>query len=155
MGYQTKDLSPGMVILCVPPAHEPVWDRLLDFGISWSSGPFTHAALVGHGELVEQLLTVQTSPLSKYAYNGWTYRIQGLTPTRAAAMILCARQHLGQPYGIKAILEDGLIFDVHDWRLMTAPRPRLVTCSGFVERATRCGAGLSLTHMPLPSTRRR
>ncbi len=150
MAYRPKMLTPGMVILCLPANHSPIWDRMLDWAIAWSSGPFTHAAVVAYGELIEQVATVRTSPLTKYADIGWAYQIEGLTSDRAAAMIDWARHRLGQPYGVKAIVEDGLLLDAHVWRLLRE-HPHYVTCSGFVERAARCGAGLPLTHMPLPT----
>lgn len=150
MAYRVEDLTPGQVLLMTIPATEPIWDRALDAAIAWSSGPFVHAALVGHGELIEQLSTVQTSPLDTYCENGWAYTVAGATPAQADATVAWALAHRGQPYGIDAILQDGLMYDVHQWRPLHDD-PRYVTCSGFVERAWRVGAGIRITDQPLPS----
>ena len=148
MAYQPATLQPGQCILCLPTPHEPVWDHLLDDAIAWSSGPFVHAAFVGNGQLIEQTAPVVTSPLEKYAENGWAYTIEGMTPAKAQAMIRWGLQHLGMVYGYRAILADGLLLDGHDWTLLSV-HPRYPTCSGFVERASRLGAGIALSEMPL------
>lgn len=150
MAYTVDQLEPGMVILCLPNAHEPIWDHLLDDAITWSSGPFAHAAYVGNGELIEQVAPVKTSPLDKYTENGWVYRIAGMTPAKAQKMIAWGMRHMGQPYGYKAILEDGAMYDLHDWGMLHID-PKFPVCSGFVERASRLGAGIPLTEQPLPS----
>ena len=151
MSYNSADLRPGMVILCLPDADEPWYDRLLDWAISTSSGgPFVHAALVGYGQLIEQIGPVSTSELSKYAANGWAYTVQGAPESAAHGAISWALHHLGAPYGIRALLDDGLYYDAHVSAELTAD-PQRVTCSGFVERAWRLGGGHTLTHQPLPS----
>lgn len=150
MPYRVEDLRPGQVLLMVPSSHEPIWDRALDEAIKISSGPFVHAALVGHGEIIEQLSIVQTSPLDKYSENGWAYTVAGATPAQADAAIAWALARRGQPYGIEAILLDGWMYDLHQWRPLHDD-PRYVTCSGFVERAWRVGGGIRLTEQPLPS----
>lgn len=150
MAYAASDLEPGMVILCMPAAHNPLWGRLLDEAIQWSSGPFVHAAYVGNGYLIEQIAPVRKSPLNKYADNGWVYRIEGMTPAKAGSMIEWGLERWGQHYGYRALLEDAAMYDLHDWKMLHA-HPQYVVCSGFVERAARCGAGISLTEQPLPS----
>ena len=150
MAYQVADLTPGMVILCQPNPHEPLPNRMLDWAIARSSGPFIHACYVGHRHLIEQLRHVQTSPLAKYADTGWAFTIRGMTPDLADGMIRWGLQHLDQPYGVKALLEDGLLLDLHDWHALSDD-PQFPTCSGLVERASRHGAGIPLTEMPLPS----
>ena len=147
MPYRVEDLRPGQVLLMVPSSHEPIWDRALDEAIKISSGPFVHAALVGHGELIEQLSIVQTSALDKYCDNGWAYTVNS---TKTDAVIDWALSHLGQVYGVEAILEDGLMYDLHDWNMLDVD-PRYVTCSGFIERAWRLGGGVPLIEHPLPS----
>lgn len=150
MSYDVRDLKPGMVILTTPRANAPLMTQILDQTIRWSNGPFVHAALVADNCLIEQLSTVTRAPLDKYCSNGWVFQIAGLHAIRAQAMIQWACDRVGQYYGYRAILEDGAMLDLHDWHLLKS-RPSLVTCSGFVERAARHGAGIPLSEMPLPT----
>ena len=150
MAYSVSELEPGMVVLCLPAKSNPIWDRLLDDAIAWSSGPFVHAAYVGNGHLIEQVAPVRFAPLDKYAENGWLFRIEGMTAQQAQAMISWGVKRWGQHYGYRAMLDDAALYDLHDWGVLRA-HPALPVCSGFVERATRCGAGIALTEQPLPS----
>jgi len=150
MGYTVDQLHPGDVLLIVPSPHEPIWDRALDDAIAWSSGPFVHGCLVGEGHLIEQLGTVQQSPLDKYVENGWRYAVEGATPEAIQGTLAWAEAHLGQVYGAKAILADALVYDLHDWHALSLD-PRYVTCAGFVERAWRLGGGITLSGQPLVS----
>ncbi len=151
MAYQVADLQPGMVILCRAQPHEPIWDRLLDDAIALSTaGPYVHAAMVGNGQLLEQIDPVITSPLTKYVENGDAFRVAGLTSEKAQAAIRWALQRLGQPYSIPALLEDGAWYDLH-LPAMLQEHPRFYTCSGFVNAAFRLGASVTLTAQPLPS----
>ncbi len=150
MAYRVEDLKSGQVILELPDGQAPWTQRLLDWAIMKSSGPFAHALMVGNGELIEQLAHCQTSPLDKYVQTGWVYTIAGLTPDKAQGMIAWAKARIGEPYGYWAILQDGLMLDGKDWDMLHVD-PKYPTCSGFVERAARIGGGISLTEMPLPS----
>lgn len=147
--YHVDDLRPGMVILCLPPAHEPIWDRVLDDAIAWSSGPFVHAALVGHGEILEQLATVQTSPLDKYAATGWAYVVDGATVAHADTAITAFKGRLGQAYGVRELLIMGAYYDLHDTAVWQ-DRFAHTVCSTAVERAWR-QAGMVLSEQPLVS----
>ncbi len=151
MAYDPAVLRPGDVLLMTALSTEPIWDRVLDAAIAWSTGgPYVHAALVGEGHLIEQIDPVIQSPLAKYTANGNAFSVEGLTPAMAHATIAWAMAHLGQPYGITALLEDGGWYDAHLGCLLNA-RPRYVTCSGFVAMAFAQGAGIPLTQQPLPS----
>lgn len=150
MAYSVSSLEPGMVILCMPAKHEPIWGRLLADAIAWSSGPFVHAAYVGNRCLIEQVAPVRTAPLDKYTENGWVFRIEGMTHEKAQAMIHWGMKRWGQHYGYRAMLDDAALYDLHDWGVLRA-HPAFPVCSGFVERAARCGAGIALTEQPLPS----
>ncbi len=150
MAYTVESLEPGMVILCMSGKHGPFWGRFLDDAIAWSSGPFVHAAYVGDQHLIEQVAPVRTAPLDKYAENGWAFHIDGMTPDKAQAMINWGMKRLGQHYGYRAILEDAALYDLHYWGALR-DHPSYPVCSGFVERAARCGAGIAITEQPLPS----
>lgn len=150
MAYTPADLQPGDVLLMLPPAQEPIWDRLLDDAIALSSGgPFVHAALVGNDCLIEQVATVQESPLDKYAANGWRYAVSGATATEAQHVIAAFRARLGAPYNVRELLLMGLYYDGHDTALLDARFAHTV-CSTAVERAWRT-VGRVLSCCPLVS----
>lgn len=152
MAYACDTLVLGDIIL-VAGIH---WDHgvgagLLDAAIQWATvSPFHHAALVGPGELIQSLAIVQTAPLDTYAADGWAFRVQA-TPTQRQAAVAWAQAHLGNPYGVSAILADGLRAVAHVSPPARWCHPRWVTCSGFVERAYARGAGVPLTYRILPS----
>lgn len=147
--YRVEDLRPGMVLLMTIPASEPIWDRALDEAIAVSSGPFVHSALVGHGDLTEQLATVQSSPLDKYTANGWAYAVAGSTPAQADAAIAAFRARLGQPYSVAELLIMGAYYDLHDTGAW-GDHFHYTVCSTALERAWR-QAGIVLSHQPLVS----
>ncbi|PSR20077.1 MAG: hypothetical protein C7B45_16630 [Sulfobacillus acidophilus] len=148
--YRVTQLQPGDIILCLPRPGEPIWDRLLDAAIACStSGPFVHAALVGDGHLIEQVDPVIHSPLDKYAANGWVYRVHDATPAQMQTALRWAEAHVGQPYGIRALLADAALYDLH-WSRALRWHTKYVTCSGFVALAWHA-AGYPLTAQPLPS----
>lgn len=150
MAYTVSSLTPGMVILCLPSHHTSPLGRLLDDAILWSSGPFVHAAFVAKGYLIEQVALVQTAPLNKYQDNGFAFAIEGMTEDKAHGMIKWGLKRLGQHYGYRALLDDAALYDLHDWKELTE-HPKFPVCSGFVERASRLGAGIVLTEQPIPS----
>jgi len=149
MGYTVDQLHPGDVLLIVPSPHEPIWDRALDEAIALSSGPFVHSALVGHGVLVEQLATVQESPLNKYMATGWAYAVARSTPAQADAAIAAFRARLGQPYSTRELLIMGAYYDLHDTDVW-GDHFQYTVCSTAIERAWR-SAGIVLSHQPLVS----
>ena len=149
MSYTVADLHPGDILLMLPPKTEPIWDRALDAAIAWSSGPFVHAALVGDGCLIEQISTIQESPLDKYAAEGWVYRVDPATDAQRAAAIAAFRARLGQPYSITELLVAGAYYDLHDTGVW-GDHFHYTVCSTAVERAWR-QAGVVLSQQPLVS----
>lgn len=153
MAYDPASLAPGDVILCLPPPHEPLWDRVLDDGIAISTvNPFTHSALVvaQHDQciIVEALFRVTMSPCDKYRANGWLYHVD-LTPAQRQALSQAALRKVGQLYGASMVWQDFLRDDLH---LDIHPRldPRHLDCSGFVAYCF-AAAGVTLTYAPAPS----
>lgn len=150
--YDPAILQPGDVIL-VAGVH---WDHglaagLLDWAIQWATvSPFHHAALVGDGVLLQSLATVQTAPLDTYAADGWPFTVVA-TPDERTRAVRWAEKHLGNPYGVSAILADGLMDLAHVVPPARWCHPQWVTCSGFVERAYSRGAARTLSWRPLPS----
>ena len=144
------ETQPGDVIL-VAGIH---WDHglgagLLDAAIQWATdSPFHHAALVGHGVLIQALDTVGTAPLDTYTADGWLYRVDATADQRAAA-IAAATRRLGTPYPASVLLDDAArdLLHLPIWARLTASR---LTCSGLVAWAYRA-AGVRLTWAPLPS----
>jgi cell wall-associated NlpC family hydrolase len=146
--YNPADLKPGDIILCTGELHVVDIVGLL---IQWATNnPFQHAALVGNGCLIEAVEPdVRTAPLDEYAECGWRYEVAGATPEQAQTAIAAAMSRIGQPYGIKALLEDGLRYILHV-PLYRRLDPHDLVCSGLVAYSWQ-QAGITLTYEPLPS----
>ena len=148
--YNTKHLMAGDILLMVSRPDSPWYDQVLDAGIRWSTtNPFVHACLVGEGILINPLWHVESFPLDTYADNGWAFRVSGATPNQRRKAVAWAMHHIGQPYGVAALLADA---GRDDLKIPFGERwhPHYVTCSGFVARAWH-EAGISLSYAPLPS----
>ena len=148
MSYDPKDLRPGDILLMVGRPRLTAGGAL-DVAIEWATdSPFDHACMVGDGHLIESLDVVTRSPLDKYAANGWVYQVAAADPEVKAA-VAWFDSRVGQPYGIKALLEDGLL-DIAHVPVYARIDPRRATCSGMVA-AAYLHAGVRLTWHPLPS----
>jgi hypothetical protein len=140
--YDPADLRPGDIVLVEGTGP-------LAAAIKWATdNPFSHAAIVGFGELLEALDRVVASPLGKYQERGWLYRVACLPAQREAAA-RNAYIRLGMPYGYTALLEDALRYIAHV-PLSSRLDPRDLTCSGYVAWCY-ARAGVTLTYEPLPS----
>jgi uncharacterized protein YycO len=142
MSYAVVSLQPGDVIL----VEGRSWlDRL----IRWATAsPFSHAALVGDGVLVEaNWPTVRKVPLDAYAANGRAYRVQATDEQRRGA-VAAALSRVGQPYGLEELLvADAARYLLH---VILRLRPTYLTCSHLVAWAYR-RSGVVLTWAPYPS----
>lgn len=139
--YQPEALHPGDIILV---AGQSRLDRI----IRWATtSPFSHAALVDHGRLIEAAWpTVRTAPLDEYAKDGWAYTVSASDEQRRRA-ILAARSRIGQPYGLEELLLDGARFILH---VLVRVKPTYLTCSHLVVWAY-ASAGVVLTYAPYPA----
>ncbi len=103
--YDPKDLRPGDILLL-----EGALDVSDPIGllIVWASdNRFQHAVLVGDGELIEALDSVQAAPLDKYAPVGWQYKVAGASDAQVRMAVAAARGRVGQPYDYRQALRDG------------------------------------------------
>lgn len=139
-------MSPGDVIL-VPGTG--LIERLIEFV---TVSPFSHAALVGRGQLIEAAMGgVRVAPLDKYP-TGCVLTVADASAAQCGAAVLAAEARLGQGYGWADILRDAERDLLHLpvgmgrrwWRRGT------VDCSMLVAAAWRT-AGVTLTYVPIPS----
>lgn len=94
-------MTPGDVIL-VPGTG---WiERLIEWA---SGGPFSHAALVGDGHLIEAAFGgVHRAPLLKYAGVGSVLVPSGATAANRRVAVAWAEARVGQPYGWRDVALD-------------------------------------------------
>lgn len=123
---------------------------LLDRAIQWASvSPYSHAALVGDGHLIEALGHVTRSPLGRYALRGDVFRVMAATDVQRRAAVAAAEQRVGQFYGWQMVAADAArdILHIPWWYRV---KPRRLDCSGLVWWAW-WSAGVDLTHAVAPS----
>ena len=140
--YNPKDLKPGDAILVKG-------NSILSAAIRFATvNPYTHALIVGNGCLLESSWVIEQSPLDKYATTGDVFTIDA-TDAQKVLAIEWMEKHIGQAYGIAAILEDGAR-DLAHIPIWPRLNPRSVTCSGAVAMAY-LKSGVVLTYACLPS----
>lgn len=105
-----------------------------------------HVAMVGDGYLIEALFHVQASPLDKYGKFGVVFRPMVMESVKVRAVEF-AKSKIGQRYGIKQLLEDGLL-DIAHVSIGARFYPRHYTCSLLYSTAYAV-AGWPVTYAPL------
>jgi len=140
--YDPSSLTPGQIILVRS-------SGILADAIKFATvNPYSHAVMVGNGYILESLWKIVKSPLDKYATTGDAYLVDASQEQRLGA-VKWMENHLGQIYGIEAILEDGAR-DIAHIPIWPKLNPRSVTCSGAVSIAYQM-QGVILTYACLPS----